>query len=182
MKGLSECGEVTEVERFADRGQLGQLFDREFDSVYRFCLARTGDSATADDATSEAFIAAARLFALGRGNEVSRPWLFVVARNRMVDDWRSQQRHQRRLRRLGEQRQTEGDVHDPLAASLLAEKVLSVLASLPERQRAALALRYLDEHSVSEVAGKLDVTYQAAESLLARARRSFSTSWRQRCD
>lgn len=161
------------------RRRLSQLFDTEFDAVYRFCLARTGDSAAADDAASEAFAAAARLFAAGRGHEVNRPWLFVVARNRMVDEWRSQERHQRRVRRLVDQRRTDGEDNDPVTNSLVAEKVLMALASLPERQRAALALRYLDEHSVSEVADQLDVTYQAAESLLARARRSFATAWRQ---
>ncbi len=179
MKSLSGGDELTAVQRATDRRNLARMFDSEFDAVYRFCLARTGDSAAADNAASEAFTAAARLFAVGRGNEVNRPWLFVVAKNRMVDEWRSQERHQRRIRRLVEQRQTDRRDDDPLAMSLVAEKVLTALASLPERQRAALSLRYLDEHSVSEVAGQLDVSYQAAESLLARARRSFATAWRQ---
>lgn len=182
MKGLSDCDELTAAPCPADRQHLAQLFDSEFDAVYRFCLARTGDNTAADDAASEAFTAAARLFATGRGHEVTRPWLFVVAKNRMVDEWRSHERHQRRVRRLIEQRQTHGGDQNPLSTSLVAERVLTALASLPERQRAALALRYLDEHSVSEVAGKLDVTYQAAESLLARARRSFATAWRESND
>ncbi|MEE9416718.1 MAG: sigma-70 family RNA polymerase sigma factor, partial [Acidimicrobiales bacterium] len=179
MKGLSDCDELTMEKCAANRGHLADLFDREFDAVYRFCLARTGDSAAADDAVSDAFMAAARLFASGRDHEVTRPWLFVVAKNRMVDEWRSHQRQRQRIQRLVEQRQTGGEDHDPLGVSVLADEVLAVLASMPERQRAVLALRYLDEHSVSEVASNLDVTYQAAESLLARARRSFATAWGQ---
>ena len=179
MRGLSDSDELTATPRADERPRLARLFDREFDALYRFCLARTGDSAAADDAASEAFTAAARLFASGRGNEVTRAWLFVVAKNRMVDDWRMEQRHQRRVRRLVELRQTGNAESDTASTSVIADEVLAALASLPERQRAALALRYLDEHSVSEVADHLDLTYQAAESLLARARRSFAISWRQ---
>lgn len=178
MEGVRvDDDELADVSRRDDRHHLAQLFDREFDGVFRFCLARTGDVAAADDAASETFVAAARVFAEGRGHEVDRPWLFVVAKNRMVDQWRSLERRQRRLRRLAQHRQSDDGDQDPVAASALADQVLAALASLPERQRAALALRYLDDNSVSEVAEQLDVTYQAAESLLARARRSFAAAW-----
>jgi len=176
MDGVREYGQVVDSSRLHDRDRLTRLFDTEFDALYRYCLARTGDTAAADDAASEAFTAAARLFAAGRGDEIDRPWLFVVARNRMVDQWRSQKRHERRLERLAQQPQPENRDH-PQATSIIADHVLAALASLPERQRAALALRYLDECSVSEVADQLDITYQAAESLLARARRSFTQAW-----
>jgi DNA-directed RNA polymerase specialized sigma24 family protein len=65
-------------------------------------------------------------------------------------------------------------MEDGIATSDL---VLQVLDSLPSRQRRALMLRYLDEHSVAEVADTMEVSYQTAESLLARARRGFSTAW-----
>ena len=177
MEAVSSPGKLATTSRTLNRQHLAHLFDTEFDAIYRFCLARTGDCAAADDAASETFMAAARVFAAGRGHEVDRPWLFVVAKNRMVDRWRSLERQQRRFLRLAQQRQPNGQDLDPLAASAVADQVLATLGSLPERQRGALTLRYLDEHSVSEVADQLDVTYQAAESLLARARRSFTAAW-----
>lgn len=64
-----------------------------------------------------------------------------------------------------------GDSHQP------EDRVLEALSSLPDRQRAALCLRYLDDFSVNEVAESLGVRYQAAESLLARARRSFAAAY-----
>lgn len=180
MEGGCDVDTEAELARPFHRCQLAQLFDDEFDSIYRFCLARTGDRAAADDAASEAFLAAARVFANGGGHEVDRPWLFVVARNRLVDQWRAGERHRQRLRRLTQQRQPCDDGGDPLATTTLADQVVGALASLPERQRAALTLRYLDEHSVSEVAEQLGVNYQTAESLLARARRSFAAAWEHR--
>ncbi len=162
--------------RQTDRSRLAHLFDDEFDAVYRFCLARTGDSSAADDAASEAFLAAARLFADGRGGEIDRPWLFVVARNRIVDQWRAGERHRQRVLRLARQPQTSSE-EIAIAPSAVADRVVEALASLPERQRAALTLRYLDECSVAEVAERLDINYQTAESLLARGRRGFATAW-----
>ena len=60
--------------------------------------------------------------------------------------------------------------------------VIEVLRRLPERQRAALALRYLDGCTVGEVAVELQIDYPAAESLLARGRRNFRTMWKEHDD
>ncbi len=159
--------------------RLGDLFDRNVDDVYRYCLARSGDAETAADATSEAFLDAARVAAAGRESEIDRAWLFTVARRRLIDHWRASSRQARRVERLvGERsRQRRGDLADELALVSAAE-VVQTLRSLPERQRAALALRYLDEWSVSEIADALEIAYPAAESLLARGRRSFERAWR----
>lgn len=162
----------------SSRQVLIDLFEAHFDALYRFCLARTGEVASADDAASEAFLAAARVFAAGKGAEVDRPWLFVVARRRMVDQWRASERQRRRIERLV--RLSRADKPNPGsddAGSDLTQNVVEALGSLPTRQRVALTLRYLDERSVGEVAEQLDLGYQAAESLLARARRSFVTAW-----
>ena len=158
------------------RDGLTVLFDAHFDDVYRFCLARSGDRGVADDAASEAFLAAARLFAKGEGDAVDRPWLFVVARRRLCDHWRAERRHNRRLERL-----KHVSIQEPLPdeGGVDVDLVLTALGSLPERQRAAVSLRYLDEFSVSEVAEALEVPYRAAESLLARGRRGFAQAWEE---
>ncbi len=159
--------------------QLIALFEANVDDLYRHCLIRTGNEVVAEDATSEAFLAAARAHAAGRGASVDRPWLFVVARRRIIDHWRSNERHRRRIIRLAGD-STLADGGDPVGLAvdqLLGEQALAALQSLPERQRAALTLRYLDECSVAEVATALSVEYRAAESLLSRARRGFSKAW-----
>lgn len=163
------------------RQLLDELFEAQFDALYRFCLARTGEPSLADDATSEAFLAASRAFAEGKGADVDRPWLFVVARRRIVDQWRARERHRRRMERLT--RSVRPELFDVVLEDdrgETAEQVLVALTSLPERQRLALTLRYLDDHSVAEVAEQLEVNYQTAESLLARGRRGFATAWEER--
>ena len=53
------------------------------------------------------------------------------------------------------------------------ELALEALAAVPPVQRAALALRYLDDLSVAGVAEALDRSVRATESLLARGRDNF---------
>lgn len=159
--------------------QLVALFETHVDDLYRFCLARTGSETSAEDATAEAFLAAARTFAAGRGDEVDRPWLFVVARRRMVDQWRAAERARRRIDRVRSSApQSDPDPSEEWLVDPTSEHVLAALGSLPNRQRAALTLRYLDECSVSEVATELGIEYRAAESLLARGRRGFTNAWK----
>lgn len=163
----------------AARSRLGELFESTFDDLYRYCLSRTANRTAAEEVASETFLAAARTVAANR-RMVDRAWLFVTARNRIVDGWRSAERQRRLFASLVNLRR---DVEsDSDAADRIGESVLEVMRSLPERQRAALALRYLDGCTVGEVAVELDIEYTAAESLLARGRQNFTSTWKERDD
>lgn len=52
-------------------------------------------------------------------------------------------------------------------------RVHAALAQLPERQRAAIALCYFEEVSNIEAADAMEVSVEALESLLSRARRTL---------
>lgn len=153
---------------------LQSLFDRWSADVFGFALARCGSRPVAEDVTSEVFVAAAR--AIGRGDpaQVTRSWLLTTARRRLIDQWR-RQRNQRNV--------TEKLMTHPVLVKTDSPEdsdcVHRALASLAEGQRLALTLRYLDDHSVAEVADVLGVSYSAAESLLARGRRSFQQAWEE---
>lgn len=157
------------------RTRAAALFDTHFDSVYRYCVSRTADPTIAEDAAAQTFYEAARSLAARPDTPIDRRWLFVVAKRRVVDGWRRQERQRRVARRVElhivDEHPTDG-----------SGRVVRALASLPERQRRAVVLRYLDEQSVAEVADELGVTYPAAESLLARGRRSFERAFREASD
>ena len=156
----------------SNRQALASLFDENYTRVYRYCLARSGSSELADEISGEVFAEAARHFAKELPETISIGWLLTVARRRLIDEWRSDSRRRERLDRLA---------RDLSISSQISEKddgaVFEALRSLSVRQRAALTLRYLDDYSVSEVASALDCSYRAAESLIARARRSFAHAW-----
>lgn len=167
--------------RTPDRGErrLIALFDGEYDRIRRFVTVRAGSESVAADVTADTFADAARALAADPDADVDAGWLFLVARRRLADHWRDAERQRRKINRLisvGIDRdrpdsRLRDDHHD-------ADRVRRALDSLPDRQRAALTLRYLDECSVADVAEHLATTYRAAESMLARARRGFIIAWR----
>lgn len=154
---------------------LARLFTEHVDAVFGFLVTRCGSRSVAEDVAGETFAEAARAFSVGRGDGIGRGWLIDVAKKRLIDHWRRERRHLNRVDRLIQFAPTdpETDGHDG------DTRLLEALDTLPSRQRAVLMLRYLDGYSVSDVADALETTYQATESLLARARRSLLVAYEE---
>lgn len=179
---MTTIGDATVRNRHA----LQVLYRAEIRSVYGYILARCGNPHVAEDLTTETFLNAADRFAQGRGEEVTGAWLMTVAKRRWIDHVRRAASQGKRLERIGRElglvpgrppADSVGAGQDDRDA--VRHRVLAALESLPERHRAALTMRYIDEHTVREVADMLDVGYQAAESLLARARRGFVVAFEE---
>ncbi len=153
---------------------LASLFEAEVRAIFGFFVVRCGSREIAEDLTGETFAAASKLFSSGRGAEVTPAWLRTVARRRLIDHWRARTNEGKKSDRLRA-------IRDPRNAPDVDPdgRVDMALDSMPARQRAALVLRYLDDFSTSEVAEVLDLTYKAAESLLARARTSFANAYQE---
>ena len=62
---------------------------------------------------------------------------------------------------------------DQLDATLVKEKIHTVLANLLPRHRQILTLKYLEGLSVEEIAKHLAMTFKSVESQLFRARKAF---------
>jgi RNA polymerase sigma-70 factor (ECF subfamily) len=130
-----------------------------FAEVYRYAAMLCGsDRPAAEDLVQEVYLAALDRARRGLLAEASVGWFVTAARHRFVDRLRSSQRERRRLE---------------LVASVPAEpQLLEVpgrLATLPDRERAALVLRFVDDLTVAQVGDELGIGVRAAESLVARA-------------
>ena len=62
----------------------------------------------------------------------------------------------------------------------IRDEVIATMAELNPRFRAVIVLRYFDGCDVATVAEALFLSQSATESLLARARNAFRSTWRQR--
>lgn len=146
------------------------LYDRALPEVYGYFVRRCPDRATAEDLTSETFLAAMDAARRQAPPAITVPWLIGVARHKLADHYR--RRHDRFTVPVAELPEPvePADRWDAELDRIVAE---SVLHRLGEPHRTVLALRYLDDCTVGECAELIGRTVHATEALLVRARRAF---------
>lgn len=159
--------------------ELLSLIDAELGNVFAFIMRRCADRALAEDLTAEVILSAVRETKRARA-VVTPAWLTTVARNRMIDHWRAKAREERRLRAAWSNPDTDEWTDD--GTPVEPEVIAQVMRTLPPGYQAVLSLRYLDDLPVPQVADALGHSVHATESLLARARRAFRTSYLEHTD
>ncbi len=139
---------------------------RDFDEFYRthradalrWAIALVGDRAVAEDLAQDAFAAMS-----GRLDGLDNPagYLRRTVVNRAASWHRSHAREQRRIHRAaaGQPRTYTAETHE----------MLGVLASLPYKQRAAVALRYWADWTDEQIADALDCAPATVRVLVHRA-------------
>lgn len=133
-----------------------------FAGVYRYAAMLCGpDRASAEDLVHDVYLGALASAKRGVLAEVSVGYLTTAARHRFLDRIRSAHREERRLRLV-----TAGVEPDDVVTPMPA-----LLAELPDRERALLVLRYVDDLTMAQAADELGISVHAAESLAARAMR-----------
>ncbi|MFZ0833222.1 MAG: sigma-70 family RNA polymerase sigma factor [Mycobacterium sp.] len=145
------------------------LYDEALPAVYGYFVRRCPDRGTAEDLTSETFLAAMDSARKDDQPDISVPWLIGVARHKLADHFR---RAHSRTVPVAEVPEPAGptDEWDAELDRIVAE---STLRRLSEPHRAVLTLRYMDDCSVPECAQLIGRTVHATEALLVRARRAF---------
>ena len=154
-----------------DIGAWGTIVDRHLPAVSRYAASVLGDNAQGEDVAQETFIRLMKKAQTWEANGAGlKSWLFRVARNLCID-------HKRKKRPEPiENAEFIGDPVDGDATNRridIANTVKLALAELPERQQTAIVLVHYEGFSGSEAANLLDISVEAVESLLARARRSL---------
>jgi RNA polymerase sigma factor (sigma-70 family) len=137
-----------------------QVVELHGPAVLRFCTAQAG-AQRAEDCFQETMLAALRAYDTVRDPGAVRSWLFSIAQHKAMDA------HRARVR--------EPDpVADPETAAgvrtgtaddgiELPESALwRLVATLPEKQRTAVGLRYLGDLSHAEIGGVMGTSSEAA--------------------
>lgn len=129
-------------------------------------LGLTGNRETACDLAQEAMLRGYQHW--HKLHEFERPgaWVRRVLINLTTDH------HRRRATERDKSGRLDRPAHSELAATE-TDHWWSAVRALPERQRAVVALHYLDDRPVAEVAATLDIPEGTVKSSLARARRTL---------
>lgn len=157
----------------AAQESLLAVYDLALPQIYGYLLRRCGGRTLAEDLTAETFLAAVDAVRKPDPPRVDVAWLIGVARHKLVDHWRRVAREERNLRAVDPPAESE----DPWDEALDALVARDALARLGPHHRSALALRYLDDLTVPQVAASLGRTLHATEALLVRARAAFRTAY-----
>jgi RNA polymerase sigma-70 factor (ECF subfamily) len=148
-------GELIELIGRGDRQAFEDLYARYARSVFGLALRRLGDHGRAEDAVQETFTSiwkSAKSYRSDRGP--GAPWLYAVARNAIVDRFRSQGREEFEV----PERATGDPGPDERAeTSWVAWRVHRAFSELPESERQVIELAYWGEMSQSEVADFLGI-------------------------
>jgi len=142
--------------------------------IYSLAYRMTGSAADAEDLTQETFLAAVGELREGRRVNAPIPWIYGIARHKLLDHYRRQERAERPSSDLDV---APGDAELDTGRGEAAESAIAALAAVAASQRAALVLHYLDGFSASEIANALGKSVEAVESLLARGRVSFKRAY-----
>lgn len=155
-----------------DARALRLLMDRHICRVHAVAFRMLGNRADAEDVAQEAFIKAWGQAGRWQGGRARfSTWLIRVTMNGATD----------RLRK-----KTFADIADidepvdpgrrpdqSLEDEELSNRVTRAIGTLPDRQRVALVLNHYEGFGNPEIAEVLEVSVEAVESLLARARRAL---------
>ena len=153
--------------RLADGDPLAprDLVERHYRELYRYAFSVLREERAAEDAVQDAFERA--FSALGRYSEERlramrlRPWMYRitlnVARNRL---------RQRREVPVEEPSVVGGGASDEDREAVM--DVLAGLGKLPERQRVAVTLRYLQDMPYAEISGVTGWPEGTAKTLVRR--------------
>ena len=161
-------------ERLAIRCLLGEaagfdeLIARWHPGVWRYARRMAGSDDAADDAAQEVWLRVVR--GLPRLEDPSRirAWIFGIARRVLMDRLRA--RYSAPALADVELDALEGSVTDDTDLRARIDDMESALVALPVVERDVLALFYLDELSLAEVASIAAVPIGTVKSRLFRAR------------
>ena len=139
-----------------DVALMQRLHDEHAAALWGFCLSLTGhDRARAEDVAQETLLRAWRhREVLDRPSPAVRGWLFTVARNILIDEWRSKRSRAETTVAEVPEPAASGDHTDQL---LLSWVVADALTKLSTEHRAVLLECYYRGRSVSEAATRLGV-------------------------
>jgi RNA polymerase sigma-70 factor (ECF subfamily) len=162
-----------------DARSFGRFYEEALPRIYGYFVHRCGGSAaTAEDLTQETFLAAVAELKKNRRVATPTPWIYGIARHKLLDHYRRQERQDRPFTATATMEEPEEElvIEDEQRAR---ERAVSALTAVAASQRAALVLHYVDGYSVPEAARLLGKSVEAVESLLARGRQSFKRAYRE---
>lgn len=161
LRQKHSAGESIGATDSKERLSVQGLVNEHASAVLGMCIAHTRSIHDAEDVAQEVLLRACAKIGSLREPSSARAWLLQIARRLCID-------HYRKTR-------PDGQLNENIAApeaglSDAAAALHAAIARLPESQREAIALYYMDGRKCSSIAAALGVSEEAVRTRLMRAR------------
>lgn len=162
------------------RAAAGELLRRYRRPVYVWCFRYVGEHERALDMAQDVLLAAYQRLGEFEGRAAFSSWLFVIARNRCLNEMRNDARR--------EDVEPDSLIDDAagfderIETEMKSARLLDLAADvLDEDERQALWLRYSELLPVDEITALLKLDDKSgARAVLQRARRKLRAAWESR--
>ncbi|TMV08009.1 RNA polymerase sigma factor [Ruegeria sediminis] len=156
-----------------DHGAARDLTGRLGPRCYSVAMRVLGNRAEAEDVAQEAMMRLWRMAPDWRpGQAKVSTWLYRVTLN-LCMDLKRRKPHEA-LDAVPEPQDGAKTVPERIQEAARADALQAALMQLPERQRQAVVLRHIEELTNPEIAGIMDISVEAVESLTARGKRALA--------
>ena len=150
--------------------------------VFNLCLNYLQHRQDAEEATQDVFVKIHTRLSTFEGKSSLKTWVYRIAVNHCLDVLRARKRQKRFAFIQSIFTEKNETAHDPpdfnhpgvqLEDREALESLFQKINQLPENQRTALILKYLDDLPQREIADIMGISEKAVESLLQRAKQNL---------
>ena len=145
------------------------FFDTEYRSVVALAAVLCGRQAVAEELAQEAYFAAYRRWSVVGCYDNPGGWVRRVVANRATSTWRARVREAKAMARIARLREPEA------ADATLAGDFWTAVRELPARQSQCVALHYLEDLSVEDIATMLAIAPATVRVHLHQGRRRLTS-------
>ena len=150
--------------------------------LVNFIKRKIGDRQDVEDVVQDTMISILDSQPDFKGNSSLETWALGIAKHEISDFYRRKKIKQIVFSRLPFLKELVSEALGPELAYQEQEtkkRIVKTLKNLSEGYHEILRLKYIDELSMKEIGGKLDLTVKAVESRLTRARLAFQKNYVQ---
>ena len=150
-----------------DQVALTQLYEENFDKIYRYIVLKIGDRTEAEDITQQVFLNALKSISSYKFKGMPfSSWLYRIAHNQVVDYLRKKKR--RPVTLLDESLVSSDSENNPQLMAerdIDTERLLSATQRLTDAQREVISLRFTSVLSTAQVAKIMGKSQGAIKAL-----------------
>lgn len=151
-----------------EQAAFGELYNLSFEKIYRFIYVRVNHKELAEDLTEEVFLKAYQKIGSLNQDRSFSGWLFMVARNTVIDYYRSK-RADLPLETIENSLEYVSQVLDEVRLDSEQKLFLSLLSRLPAEQQIVIKLRFFEQLETPEIAEMLHKSEGAVRVIQHRA-------------